>query len=85
MPYAVTINSAVTSCSFVLLPDTSKVILFVDRSNEMSTLLTLMVASPPQSVKPSVWRMFVARTGERMEEVARRASDIPHMIVEYMG
>ena len=80
MPYAVTINSAVTSCCFVLEPDTSNVTELSDRSNDMSTLLTLMLASPPQLVNPSVLSMFVARTGERIDEAARRARDVAHMV-----
>ena len=55
-----------------------------DRSNDMSTLLTFIVASPPQDVKPSVLRMSVARTGERTDEAARRAIDVLHMMVKVM-
>ena len=63
MPYAVTINSAVTFCSSVLLPETSKVICLFDLSKDISTLLTLTVALLlPQFVKPLVCRILPPRT-----------------------
>lgn len=81
-----TTKSAVTNCSCVLVPDTSKVISFVPRLNAMSTLLTLMVDVPLlQLEKPLVFKMSPASTDGRMARAARAAPDVLHMSVLCTG
>ena len=56
LPYAVTIKDAVTFCTSALVPPTSNVICFVERSNWMLRAVTVISALSTQVVKPDVWR-----------------------------
>lgn len=60
LPYAVTANEAVTFCTFWLVPPTSNVICFVDRSNCMLRALTVISELSTQDVKPFVLRTSLA-------------------------
>ena len=63
-PYAVTDSEAVTFCTLLLVPDTSKLTVPEDRSNVTFALLTLMVASASQFVKPDEVKTSLAKTVE---------------------
>ena len=56
LPYAVTIKDAVTFCTSALVPPTSNVICFVDRSNLILRAVTVIFALSTQVVKPDVCR-----------------------------
>ena len=60
LPYAVTIKDAVTFCTSALVPPTSNVICFVERSNWMLRAVTVISALSTQVVKPDVCRMSPA-------------------------
>lgn len=76
MPYAWTIKEAVTSCDFELVPATLNLILFEDRSKDMSTFCTCMEESPPQFEKPSVLIISAARDVPSSVNDARARSEV---------
>ena len=60
LPYAVTIKDAVTFCTSALVPPTSNVICFVERSNAILRAVTVISVLSAQVVKPDVCRMSPA-------------------------
>ena len=77
LPYAVTIKDAVTFCTSALVPPTSNVICFVERSNWILRAVTVISALSTQVVKPDVWRMSPASA--ILESVPRITVLITHL------
>ena len=77
LPYAVTIKDAVTFCTSALVPPTSNVICFVERSNEILRAVTVISALSTQVVKPDVRRMSAASA--ILESVPRITMLITHL------
>ena len=62
LPKADTVNFAVTFCTFVLVPDTSKMIFLVLLSYWMFILFTTIEALLRHALNPDVWRIPSATT-----------------------
>ena len=66
-----------TFCSLLLVPETSNLIFFVVRSNEMSSLFTVISEDPvKQELYPLVWRTSLARTPNGAEASSRNGASM---------
>jgi len=78
LPYAVTVNEAVTFCTSVLVPPTLKVTAAAERSYWMSSVLTVIEGLFIQAVNP-----FVLRTSDPSTAAGRAATRRVLMILRW--